>query len=529
MISTVRRDGSPRNYPPGSRARRSAQRGFGTHGYPCPWLRRPVAIIEVVPRTRERQRTGVLVLSLSVVALTVALLQTAVVPVLGVMAEQLDVSAVAVSWAVTANLLAAAAATPLIGRLADLYNKKHVLLGVLVVVLAGSLLAAVTSSLPLLILARVLQGASFALYPICVAILRAELQPRQVVRALAVLSGMLGFGGGVGLVVTGLLMSGSAGYHRVFWLTTAFTVLVMALVVWVVPTRAGDGDGGIDWVGALGLAVGLTAVLLAITQGSTWGWRTPATWGCLASGLLVLAGWWRWERRRTHPLVSIAMLTRPAMLLTNVATVFVGMGLYFGFLGLTLFVQMPREVTGYGFSATVLQSSVVFLLPGALTGFVTATSSGWIIDRYGPRPVLMTGALTGVAGFVMLALAHSATWQVIVAGALTNAYISLAYGALPALVVSEAGPGETGIATGINAIARTVGSSIAAAVVAVLLGHVSARTGLPSEATFVVIFFAGAGTAALATLLIALTRTRTKRTESVAAQVDSRAMQHEWG
>ena len=72
-------------------------------------------------------------------------------------------------------------------------------------------------------MARVLQGVSFSLYPICVAILRDELPEEQVVRSLAVLSGTLGFGGGTGLVVTGLLMNGTAGYHRVFWLTTGFT------------------------------------------------------------------------------------------------------------------------------------------------------------------------------------------------------------------------------------------------------------------------------------------------------------------
>ena len=177
-----------------------------------------------------RRSTTVLVAALSLAALTVALLQTAVVPVLGIIAHQLDVSSVAVSWAVTANLLAAAAATPLIGRLADLHNKKHVLLVVLVIVLVGSVLAATTSSLPLLIVARVLQGVSFSLYPICVAILRDELPEEQVVRSLAVLSGTLGFGGGTGLVVTGLLMNGTAGYHRVFWLTTGFT-------------RAGDRGG----------------------------------------------------------------------------------------------------------------------------------------------------------------------------------------------------------------------------------------------------------------------------------------------
>lgn len=138
--------------------------------------------------TTRYPRPRLLVIALSLVALTVAVLQTAVVPVLGVIAEQLNASTVAVSWAVTANLLAAAAATPLIGRLADLHNKKHVLLGVLVIVLIGSVLAATTTSLSLLIAGRVLQGVSFALYPICVAILRDELPEGSVVGALAVLS-----------------------------------------------------------------------------------------------------------------------------------------------------------------------------------------------------------------------------------------------------------------------------------------------------------------------------------------------------
>jgi MFS family permease len=470
-----------------------------------------------------------LIVALGLVALTVAVLQTAVVPVLGIIAEQLNASPVAVSWAVTANLLAAAASTPLIGRLADLHNKKHVLLGVLVIVLIGSVLAATTTSLALLIVGRVLQGVSFSLYPICVAILRDELPEKAVVRALAVLSGTLGFGGGTGLVVTGLLMSGDAGYHRVFWLTTGFTLAVIALTMAVVPSRPRTAEGTIDWLGAAGLALGLSAGLLTITQGNSWGWTSPATLGVAALAMVTLVVWWLWERRQRHPLVSTTMLTRRAVLLTNLATVFVGTGLYFGFLGLTQFVQIDRAATGYGFSASVLQASLVFLLPGAITGFVTATLSGRFIDRFGAGPVLVCGAVTGIVGFLWLAVAHSAPWQVIVAGMWVNAYISLGYSALPALVVAEVDGSETGVATGVNAIARTVGSSIAAAVVAVLLGQSATVTGLPAEGAFVVIFVAGAVTAGLAMVLIALSRTRRQVPPSTEATIDSRAMNHEWG
>ncbi len=471
-------------------------------------------------------RPGLLLATLSVVALTVAVLQTGVVPILGVIARQLNAPTVAVSWAVTANLLAAAASTPLIGRLADLYSKRRVLLVVLAVVLAGSLLASLTAALPLLIVARVLQGASYALYPISVSILRDELPADRLMRAMAVLSGTLGFGGGMGLVVTGLLMRGDAGYHRVFWLTTAFTAVVIVAVVLVVPSRPRSATGTIDWAGAVGLAAGLSTMLLAITQGTGWGWTSPRTIGCAGAGLVVLFVWWWWERRCSQPLVSTEMLSRRPILLTNIATVLVGMGLYLSFLGLTDFVQTPVH-SGYGFGATVLGASLVFLLPGAIAGFVTAVASGRYIDRYGARIVLMVGAVAGIAGFVLLAVAHQYPWQVIAATVLANAYISLAYGALPALVVQEVGAGETGVATSMNAIARTIGSSVAAAIVAVLLSR--SHHGFPAEASFVAIFVLGAGTALGALVLIATTRPRLRRLDSLDDITDSRAMNHEWG
>lgn len=475
---------------------------------------------------RHPEPSRLLVPTLSVVALTVAVLQTGVVPVLGVIARQLHASTVDVSWAVTANLLAAAATTPLIGRLADLHSKKRVLLWVLGAVLAGSLIAATTSSLPLLIAARVLQGASFSLYPIGVSILRDELPEDRLMRAMAVLSGTLGFGGGIGLVVVGLLMSGDVGYHRVFWLTTVFTILVIVAVVLLVPSRPGHRVGTIDWAGAAGLAIGLSGVLLAITQAHVWGWLSVRIIGCGVIGVTSLGLWWWWERRCAQPLVSTSMLARRPILLTNIATVLVGMGLYFAFLGLTGFVEAPVR-SGYGFGATVLAASVVFLLPGAFAGFLTSLASGRYIDRFGARAVLIAGAAAGAAGFVLLATAHSAPWQVIAAGVLANAYISLAYGALPALVVREVAAGETGVATSMNAIARTIGSSIAAAIVALLLAR--STNGYTPESSYTLIFGLGAGTAVLAMVLIASTRPKLRQIESVEDISKSRAMNHEWG
>ena len=445
-----------------------------------------------------------LVGGLSLVVLIVAILQTAVVPVLGTIAMQLREPGVAVSWAVTANLLAAAAATPLIGRLADLRNKKRVLLGVLALVLAGSLLAATTSSLPLLVVGRILQALAYALFPVAVSIVREELPPEALVRSIAVMSAMLGFGGGFGLVITGLLMTEGASYHRVFWLGTAVTAAALIAGWVVVPGRPAYVEEKIDWIGAATLATGLAAVLLVITEGSRWGWTSPAILLSAVIGLGVLRWWWSWSRKCPYALVPVAVLKRRPILIGNIATLLVGMGLYFSFLGTTGFIEAPMG-SEYGFGASVLDASVEFLLPGALAAAVTALLAGRYIERYGPRAVVAAGAFVGAVGFGSLAIWHSHPWQVVLAGLLTNAYISLGYGALPVLVLQNGvAEHETGIATSLNTIFRKVGSAIAAAMLAGV-EKPAAATGFIPESAFITIFVLGAVTA-LAVLLLAWRR-----------------------
>lgn len=439
-----------------------------------------------------------LVLSLSMVVLTVAVLQTAVIPVLDVISRQLNASAVAVGWVVTANLLAAAACTPLIGRIADLHNKKHVLLTVLALVVAGSLLAALTASLPLLLAGRVLQGLAFSLYPVAISILREEVPADRLVRSMALISAMLGLGGGLGLVLTGLLMTDGASYQRVFWLCTIVTASVFVLAVLVLPDRPQQLGGVVDWLGAVELAVGLSAILLAVTRGHFWGWLSPATLATGAIGATVLARWWFRSRRCAHPLVSTRTLRYRPIFLANAATLLVGMGLYFSFLGLTDFVESPAG-SGYGFAASVLDTSLEFLLPGALAASAAALASGRLIERFGARNVVVAGAAAGAIGFTSLIGWHSAPWQVVMAGLLINAYISLGYGALPVLIVSHVNDDETAVATSLNAIIRQVGAAIAAAVVGVVLTPVSG--GVPPETGFIIIFTLGA-VSAIGTIIL---------------------------
>ncbi|WP_084346009.1 MFS transporter [Rhodococcus sp. 1163] len=453
----------------------------------------------------EDLRPGVLLLpGLCFVVMTVAVLQTMVIPIVGTIGMQLDVSPTAAGWVLTANLLAAVVATPVIGRLADLHGKRPVLIGVLLLVLAGSLIAASTHSLALLIFGRVLQGVSYALFPIALAILRDEMPHRKLVGSMAILSGTLGVGGGFGLVLTGLLTADGADYHRVFWLTAVFVLGALVIAWFAVPARARTGRGSVDWWGAVLLAIALVLLFLALTQGRDWGWGSVATLACAIIGAITLALWWIFENKTAAPLVAPRLLTHGPLLATNIATLFVGIGMFVNFLACSYFVQTPRELAGYGFSATVLGASVVYLLPGAVVGVIAATCSGIFIRRFGARPILITSGGIGVFGFVFFVFFHTATWQVILATSIVSVFVSLAFAAIPNLLMAEVSASDTGVANSVNSIVRTVGTSIASALLTTMLAtYTIAGTSIPREMVYTFAFVAGA----IACTIVALAAT----------------------
>jgi MFS family permease len=435
--------------------------------------------------------------------MVVAALQTLVVPVLSDIGDQLHASDAAVSWVVTANLLAAVVLTPLVGRLGDLRGRRAVLIGCLAAMLAGSVLGALTSSLPVLILARVLQGAAGGVFPLALSILRDELPGERLTSAMAVVSGTLGIGGGIGLVLTGVLTQHGADYHRVFWLATAASLLSLLAVLRTVPARAVHVSGRIDWLGAGVLGAGLVALLLALEEGNGWGWTSARTLGCFAAAALILFAWVRLERRVAAPLVDLAMLTHRPILITNVAALFVGLAMFTAFMGVTALAETPRAQAGYGFGASVLTASVVYLLPGALSSVVAAPLGGRLVRTVGGREVLVLASVLAAAGFAMLAVAHDAPWEVIVAGLMVNAAVSLAYAAMPALIVAEVPRSQNGIANSVNSIARSFGMSLGSAlIVSVLAGRVLPETGLPSESGFVIAFAIAAAGCTLSAVLV---------------------------
>ena len=456
------------------------------------------------PAAAPRTRAGLLVLALSLGVTTLSLLQSLVVPVLGAIEQQLDVSPGAAGWVLTANLLAAAVLTPVLGRLGDLRGERPVILGILAAVAVGTLLAVLTTSLPLLLVGRILQGASYGLFPLSMSVLRREVPEARLSVAMSVVSSTLAVGGVAGLVATGLLVGDGGDYRRPFWIGLGVTLVSLALAARVLPHRPSTGSGRVDWWGALVLGAGLVLLLLPVSQGNVWGWGSPGVVGCLVASAAVLSAWVVLQRRTAEPLVRPAMLADRRTIVPNIAGLMTGVALFASFLAVLQYVQAPPEVTGYGFGASILEASVVYLLPGGVAGILVAPFAGRVVTRLGALPTLLAGAASGVAGFLLLALYRGVPWSVVVAGLLTQLAVTVAYAALPALVVQAVDEDETGVANAVNSIARSIGQALGSTVAVTLIAaSLDPATGFPRDVAYTQVSLIGAAASA-AVVLVAI-------------------------
>lgn len=419
---------------------------------------------------------------------------TVVVPLLGLISDQLGATPHAVSWTLSANLLAAAVFTPLIGRLGDVFGPRAVILWVLVVVLAGSLLCAVATSLPLLLVGRVLQAGCYALFPLAVSVMRSASEPRQLPVRLAVISSMNMLGGLVGMIAAGVLTQDGSSYRDPLWLPVVLTSFAL-VASWSFVPRLSRARRRVrlDLGGAALLSVALVLLLLPISQGGRWGWGSPRALACFLASALLLWVWVRWELRQPEPLVVMAQLARPRVLIPHVSAFFVGMTMYLSMIVMIEFPQSREGLTGYGFSSSLLEATLVFMAPGAVLSLLVAPFLGHLVRGIGGRRVLVLGSLTGAAGFAGMVLWHAEPWQVIVASSLMQMGTTCGYAALPPLLVEAVGPAETGVANSINAISRCVGSAVGSAfAVALLASQLDADTGLASWGAYAALLTIGA-------------------------------------
>jgi len=254
-------------------------------------------------------RPGILVAVLSAAGIGVSLMQTLIIPLIPELPKLLDASASDSSWAITATLLTAAVATPVFGRLGDMYGPKPMLVACAVLLTAGSLVAATTSSLIPFVLGRGLQGLALPIIPLGLSVLRASVPAARVGTATGLMSASLGVGGALGLPLSAAIAE-QFSWHALFWFAAALGVAALLLFAFMVPSVPATSSDRLDPLGAVLLAAGLVTLLIGITKGQSWGWTSPTTLGLFVASLVIFAVSVTWQLCVESPIVDLRTTVR---------------------------------------------------------------------------------------------------------------------------------------------------------------------------------------------------------------------------
>jgi EmrB/QacA subfamily drug resistance transporter len=418
-----------------------------------------------------------------------ALLQSLVVPALPAIQSDLDASTTGIAWVFTSLLIATSVVTPIAGRLGDMFGKRLVLMVCLVILAAGSAMAAVVHTLPLLIAARAIQGVGGAVFPLAFGIIRDEFPRERVAGAIALLSAILGAGGGLGIILGGPIIT-HLSWHWLFWIPCVVTIISAVATVVFVPESPVRAPGKVDWTGAVLMSAWLVLLLLAVSEAPTWGWGSPKTLGLLLAAAVFLAVWVRIELRSNHPLVDMVMMRMRGVWTTNLVTLLVGFSMYSAFLLIPEYVQAPTS-TGYGLGASVTQASL-YLIPLTVAITIFSIVGGRMTSSVGGKVPLIIGAALSAAGFVVLAVSGSSA-GVYAATTLTGAGNGFAFAAMSTLIVVAVPFGQTAVASGMNAIVRTIGGAFGAEIAASILAANTLPSGYPDAHGYTVVFSICAG------------------------------------
>jgi EmrB/QacA subfamily drug resistance transporter len=447
--------------------------------------------------------------ALLLAVLSFSLLQTMPVPALPDLQRQFGAAPTTISWVLSAFLLTASVATGLLGRLGDMFGKRKVLLYALTTSAAGTLLAALAPDVGVLIAARAVQGVGAATFPLAFGIVREQFSRERVPVAIGWISSTFGVGFGVGLVVPGIVVD-ALGWRWIFWVMLLVIVAAIAAVSAYIQESPTRSPGRVDWVGALLLTGGLVALLVAISNGRGWGWASPATLGLLVLAVVSLVVCWVAESRLDRPLLDTSLLRKRVVLVADVTALVIGFGMYGAFTLVPLFVETP-PAAGYGFGASVTEAGL-FIIPMAVTMLVASPLAGRLGARAGFTTPLVAACVFGAAGFLLLATAHDRAWPIYVANGVLGVGVGFAFASLANLVVAAVDPRQTGEATGVNTIMRTIGGTFGAQLAATIVAST------PGESGYTTAFLVSAGAMAVAAVIAPASRAGRRDPATVTAR-----------
>jgi EmrB/QacA subfamily drug resistance transporter len=438
----------------------------------------------------ERQHYLVTLALLTVAGISFALMQTLVIPALPFFQREFDTSASWVTWIATGFLLSSSVLTPILGKLGDTYGKERLLVISLAIFGLASLAAAASWNLASLVFFRVLQGAGAAVFPLSFGIIRDEFPPDKIGIGIGTVSSVFGAGGGIGLVLSGVIIE-HLSWHWLFLIGGVPVLIATVLIALFVPESPIKTHAKPDYLGGATFSIALGTMLVAISEATDWGWTSVGVLSLLGASAVMFAVWVAIERRVPEPLIDLRTLARREMAATNATTFVIGFAMFSSFILLPNFVELPNGLPAtlaaqvdYGFGATPVQVGL-FFIPSSVAMIFAGPLGGVIGEKYGRVLPLRLGV--GLIAFALglLAAFHDERWMPYVWMTFMGIGIAFSFAALGTLVIDYSEPGETGVASGMNTIMRTVGAALGSQIAAAIISaDTLGNTPIPAESAF---------------------------------------------
>jgi MFS family permease len=438
------------------------------------------------------------------------LLQTFVLPVQAELPTLLGAPRSETAWVVTAAVLAACVFSPIVGRLADLRPKRQVAGAVLGLCAIGSLVCAVTTDLRVMSAGRFLQGFAITFIPLSIAILHDVMPPRRLGPAIAAVSAGLAAGSALGLPFGGIVAA--LGHWRLgFWTCLVLAVGCLAWLWKLLPFDRPKGRvGRFDLAGALGMVVGVTALLVGATTLVGEGVGNPYGLGLFGLGVIATGATVRHMARAAQPIIDVrGSFSRP-VLTTNAAATFVNVAMMTAMVGLPQVLSMPAA-SGVGLGLSLVAASAVMTTNG-LSTTVVAPIAGRLSVRHGPRSTLVTGACLGAAALAATSVKPMTVGAAVTVNIVIGAAFAMTFTAAPQLLIAHVPKGTVAAANGLQAQLRIFGTATGSAVAGAILAASAqtSPTGSPTAEGFRGLFIlaALASAAAWVTALLIPTEKR---------------------
>ena len=442
-------------------------------------------------RLRRSPSPRAITAALSLGGLTASFMQTVIVPIQAELPELLDAPRADTAWVVTITLLSAAVATPIAGRLGDMFGKRRIALATLAIMTLGSVIAATMPDITGVIIGRGLQGVGMGVLPLGISIMRDVLPERRLPGGIALMSATMGIGGAIGLPLSAIVAE-HLDWHLLFWMSGALGAICFAFILAVVPVSVLRTPGRFDWLGAIGLAAGVVGLLLALSRGNEWGWTSPATIGAGLGGVVVLLAWGWYELRDRNPLVDLRVAARRPVLLTNLASMLLSFGMFSFNILIPQYLELPSQ-SGVGLGYSLFIASLG-MLPFGLMMLILAPVAGRLIVIIGPKAMLAAGGIIVAIAYAAILIDFSTIWSAIIASTIAGVGVSVSFAATPTLIMRSVPATESAAANGLNSLMRSIGTTLAAALIGTLLATITApylATEVPTEGAFQLTYVIG--------------------------------------